>query len=325
MTDEDAAPLLPADARVLVLACGHAGHEVLCHGVAAALGGRTQVKRLAPRKLFATFSPWGPVDPADAVEPPWADVTLASGRIAVPYLRAVKRKSGGRAFTVFLHDPRTARGVFDLVWAPEHDRGLRGDNVLQTLTSPHTLSPDVLAAARAAPDLRIAALPAPRMAMVLGGPSKAHSFEPEDMAALVAAARTILAAGYSLMVTGSRRTPRSLLAALAGVLADAPAGRSFLWDGAGANPYAHMLANADAILVTGDSVNMVGEATATGAPVHVYEPSGGAPKITRFLDGLAQHGAARRWRGQVERWTYSPIDATQEVAQAILRRWWGRR
>ena len=47
-----------------------------------------------------------------------------------------------------------------------------------------------------------------------------------------------------------------------------------MWDGRGENPYLALLALADAIVVTADSYNMVGEAAATGAPILVFEPSG---------------------------------------------------
>lgn len=70
--------------------------------------------------------PRGPVDPREApgrpgspLRPPWPDLVVASGRRAVAYLRAVKRASGGRCFTVFLKDPRTGPGAADIVWAPD--------------------------------------------------------------------------------------------------------------------------------------------------------------------------------------------------------------
>ena len=131
------------------------------------------------------------------------------------------------------------------------------------------------------------------------------------------AVRAIAAQGYSIMATPSRRTPPALLAAVREGLGDAP---GFIWDGAGANPYAQILAHADAILVTGDSVNMVGEATATGAPAYWFEPSGGARKTGRFLSELAARGAVRRFAGRLEPFSYAPIDSSQTIAAEIARR-----
>ena len=235
----------------------------------------------------------------------------------MPYLRHVKRASGGRTFTVFVKDPYTGTGTADVIWIPEHDT-LRGDNVVVTLTPVHRLRPAVFAAARLDPDPRIAALPAPRVAMVLGGKGVNHDFSDADIANLAGIASTIAATGAGVMVTPSRRTPPAALAAIRAALAGRPA---FVWDGEGANPYAQILAHAEAIVVTGDSANMVGEACATGAPVHVYEPSGGHPKVTRFLDRLTEEGAVRRWSGRLEQWRYAPIDSAPVTARAIAPRY----
>ena len=305
--------------RVLLLGSGKAGHEINAVGVAEALGGSYEMKRVDPRKPFLWMSPFGPVDPRDAAlfKPPLPDIVLASGRVTVPYLRAFKRIGGARVFAVFLQDPRFARAAMDLIWVPEHDRH-RGPNVIATLTSPHPYSARRFAAARAAPDARLADLPTPRCAVVLGGPSGAQHFTAGDLARMTAAVRAIVDQGFSIMATPSRRTPPELLAAVREGLGDAP---GFVWDGAGENPYASILALADAVLVTGDSANMVGEATATGAPVHVFEPSGGdAGKLGHAIDALERLGAVKRFAGRIERFAYAPIDSSSVIAAEIARR-----
>ena len=141
-------------------------------------------------------------------------------------------------------------------------------------------------------------------------------------------AREILSSGRGLMVTPSRRTPPELMTAIrAAVDISGARDRAFVWDGTGDNPYPQILAHSGAIVVTGDSVNMVGEAAATGAPVHVYEPAGGSDKMTGFLDGLVAAGAVRRvttvrapgWID--ERWTYAPVDATAQIAREVVKRY----
>ena len=238
---------------------------------------------------------------------------MASGRRAVAYLRALKHASGGRCFTVFLKDPRTGPGAADLIWAPTYDR-VRGPNVIKTLTSPHRLSDARLAKARAVPDPRLAALPAPRAAVLVGGNSRHVRFEDADAARLVDGLTELAAADASLMITTSRRTPEALTARLASLVA---AHGGFLWDGTGSNPYAAMLASADAIIVTADSINMVSEALATSAPVLVFGLAGGATRHRAFLAELEATGQVRPFRGRLEAWPREPLDKTPIIARAV--------
>ena len=102
---------------------------------------------------------------------------------------------------------------------------------------------------------------------------------------------------------------------------------SVIWDANdnsdGTNPYLGILAHASWVLVTGDSVNMVSEATGTGAPVYVIELPGGSAKFERFHDAMRQAGLTRPFDGTLDRWTYdAPDDAGRAAAEirARLRR-----
>jgi uncharacterized protein len=312
--------LLPQNTRILIVTPDKAGHEVICRGVAQALGGEIASLQAQPRRLYALLAPWGPADPLTPFPSDPPDIAIGSGRTAAPVLRALKKRSGGRTFTAFLHDPRAKRAAFDMIWAPEHDR-LKGPNVISTLSSPHTLSPELIAGARAALDSRVAALKAPRLALLLGGPSSAYKYEPGDVEELARLARTAGEQGYSVMVTPSRRTPVGLTRVVANAIAALPDDRRFVWTGDGPNPFLHMIANASAVVVTADSVNMVGEAAATGAPVHLFTPTGRPRKTKIFLDGMIAKGAVRPWAGRIEQWSYEPIDATSDIAAEIARRY----
>src|SRR5690349_13533147 len=94
-----------------VLTDGKAGDEQQALGVAEALGLTPEIRRVRPRAPFTWLMPWGPIDPRERpaargspLAPPFPDLLIASGRRAVPYLRFVKRASGGRTYTVFLKD-----------------------------------------------------------------------------------------------------------------------------------------------------------------------------------------------------------------------------
>ncbi|MGW9331814.1 mitochondrial fission ELM1 family protein [Bosea sp. NPDC055594] len=307
-----------------VLTDGKAGDEVQCLGVAERLGLVPEIRRVRPGRPWAWLMPRGPIDPREApdrpdspLRPPFPDIAIASGRRAVAYLRALKKASNGRSFTVFLKDPRTGTGAADLIWVPQHDR-LRGDNVLVTITSPHRLAPAALAAARAAPPPALAALPSPRAAVLVGGDSRHHRFRPQDVQAFAARLEALAASGVALMGSRSRRTPPALEAAVAAVF---KRHGGWWWDGTGANPYVPLLALADAIVVTADSTNMIGEAAATGVPILVFEPHGGHARLAKFLEALKAYGAVHHFEGRLEGGRYQPLDSTEAIARAVDEAW----
>jgi len=305
-----------------VLSDGKAGDELQGLSVAEALGVKPEIRRVAPRTPFAWMMPWGPIDPRERpgapgspIAPPYPDLLIASGRRAVPYLRFVKRASGGRAYTVFLKDPRTGPKTADFIWSPEYDR-LRGPNVLTTLTPPHRVCASRIAAARSRPDPRLASLPHPRVAVLVGGDSRHHRFTDRDIALFVEHLTALARTGAGLMITASRRTPPSLRDALAGLSAGPGA---FFWDGTGENPYVALLGLADFIVATADSFNMIGEAAASGRPILVFEPSGGHPKLDVYMERLKAHGIVHPFEGHLVGRPYEPLNSTPKIAAAIVR------
>lgn len=312
----------PSSPSAWVLTDGKAGDELQALSVAEALGLSPEVRRVRPRLPFTWAMPWGPIDPRERPQapgsplaPPFPDLLIASGRRSVAYLRHVKRASKGRTYTVFLKDPRTGADTADFIWSPDYDR-LRGPNVLNTLTPPHRVSARRLEAARAHPDPRLAALPHPRVAVLVGGNSRHHRFSEADNARLVQHLTALSETGAGLMITASRRTPLPLRAALVDL-----AGRygSFFWDGTGENPYVALLGLADFIVATADSFNMIGEAAATGRPILAFEPSGGHPKLDVYMAGLKAHGIVHPFEGRLVGQAYEPLNSTFTIAEAIVR------
>jgi mitochondrial fission protein ELM1 len=164
------------------------------------------------------------------------------------------------------------------------------------------------------PPAWLAALPSPRAAVLVGGDSRHHRFTPEDIANFVARLDSLARSGVALMGSRSRRTTEPLAQAVAELFARHG---GWWWEGTGDNPYIDLLAHADTIVATADSVNMIGEATATGRPVLVFEPKGGHRKIGKFLDALAAIKAVHHFEGRLEGEPYEPLDSTREIAAAI--------
>ncbi|MGU3537137.1 mitochondrial fission ELM1 family protein [Methylobacterium sp. A54F] len=309
-----------AAAQAWIVTDGKAGDENQCVGIAETLNLAYDIRRVPARGPFGWTAPWGPIDPRQgphrdggALAGPFPDLLIASGRRAVPYLRAVRRATGGRTFTAFLKDPRTGHDSADFIWVPDYD-DLRGPKVFTTLTAPHLVTAARIRAARAEPDARLLALEGPRVAVLIGGDSRHLSYRQADMRRLVADLRKLAEGGHRLMVTVSRRTPAPLREALRSMVSETG---GFLWDGEGRNPYVAMLALAEAIVVTSDSANMVSEAVSTGAPVLLFELPRTYIRHRRMFAGLAMAGALKPFTGRLEPLRYNPIDATPVIAEAM--------
>ena len=256
----------------------------------------------------------GSVAANEPLEAPWPRLIISIGRRSVPIALAIKRLSGPPAFALHIQNPRVPARLFDLIAAPVHD-GFEAPNVITTFGAVHSVTDTRLTEAAKSFAPRVAALPHPRVTVLLGGESQAFSFPPDTAAALgTKLARLAKESGAALLVTPSRRTRADSIAAFAHAIADVP---HLLWDGAGDNPYFAFLGLADAIVVTEDSVNMVTEAAGTGKPVYVQALPGRSARLARFHRLMQERGATRPFEGRLESWSYVPINVTEMVASAV--------
>ena len=245
-------------------------------------------------------------------------LAIGCGRQAALATRLL-RAQGARVVQIL--DPRIDPRHWDLVIAPEHD-GLRGDNVLSLIGSLHPVDDAWLAQARE--DFSVLAqLPQPRTTLLLGGPSRQVGMDDAALAAQLAQLQSVLRReGGSLLLTTSRRTPPSWCALVRERFADIPGVR---WFGAGHaddddNPYPGLLAWADRIVCTPDSVNMLSEACATRAPVFVIEPAGTRGRLRRFHDSLLARGRIRPLDDALAAFDVEPLRETARVAAVVRER-----
>ena len=301
-----------------VITEGMAGTENQCLGVAEALGVTPVIKRVGLLSPWKALSPWLGYEQSwsfsEKLEPPWPDLLLASGRKSIAVSRYIKKKSGGKTFTVQIQDPRINPGAFDLVAVPYHDP-TRGENVIVTDAAPNRLTPQKLEEARTEFAPLFQDMPPPRAAILIGGTSKAHIMTLPVMERL---ANQIQNLDASVMVTASRRTDDDCLRILKTALENRP--YTYLWDGEGPNPYFGLMAWADYILVTEDSASMLSEAGTTGKPVYMIKMEGGGKRIDKLHAHLHELGVARTFTGQLEPFSYPPLCDAQKVADAIKTR-----
>ncbi len=301
-----------------VLAEAYAGLQAQALGLAEAADLAPELRVLAPR------APWRYVPAAhwpaplravpDAVAPPLPGLVIGCGGVAAA-VGAALRRSG--LAVVQVQNPRLDPRRFDLIVVNRHDE-MTGPNVIVTRGALHRATPARLAAAAEAWRARFAALPRPLVSVLVGGSNGRFRLD----AAVAGALATQLAAmmrqdGVGIALTPSRRTDPAAVRTLADTLG--PLG-GWVWDGSGENPYFGLLALADAIVVTMDSVSMVSEAAATAAPVMIAPLPGKSRRIGLFLDGLTADGRVRTFAGRLDMWPVQPLDDTPAAAAEMRRR-----
>jgi mitochondrial fission protein ELM1 len=205
--------------------------------------------------------------------PPWPELVITAGRRNEPVARWIRRQAGGRERTKLVHvgRPWSPPDVFDLiVTTPQYALPLR-PNVLHNEAPMHRVSAERLAEAAERWEPRLAELPRPWIAVMLGGHVGGWTFDAPAATALAGEADAMAAAlSGSLLVSTSARTPADAADAFAAA-ARVPL-RLYRWRKDDPdNPYFGFLALADRIIVTGDSMSMLVEAIATGKPVHVFD------------------------------------------------------
>jgi mitochondrial fission protein ELM1 len=144
----------------------------------------------------------------------------------------------------------------------------------------------------------LAPLPAPRIALLLGGNSGAQVFTAAKSRRLGALVNGFARAqGGSLLVTDSARTPPGVTDALLGEI-DVPL-HCHRWGGPReSNPYLGYLALAEQFVVTADSMSMVAEAEYTGRPVYLFSLEDGPDWWRRGYNYRFRpltHRLAMRW------------------------------
>lgn len=281
-----------------VVTDGAAGNERQALALAHALGREPRVLRVGLRAPWRWLAPTGPHDPRKTlarmdgppIQPPWPELVIGCGRHGAAVALGIRRLSGQRTRLVQILDPRRHRQDFDLLVVPEHD-DLSGDNVITTRGALNAIDDHWLVSARTR-FTTLADLPSPRIALLVGGPTRHCRFDDGYLDEVIALLERSHPAPASWLVTCSRRTPSTLAEHLRRRMANRE-GQFWATDADGPNPYAGILAWADAIVTTPDSSNLVSEACATGTATFLHRPELASGKIARLLQSLIAEGHVR--------------------------------
>ncbi len=201
--------------------------------------------------------------------PPWPDIVISAGRRNEPVARWIQRQSGGRTRLVHIGRPWAPLSAWDLiVTTPQYFLPRQANIVHNSLPLHRFTAEDISQAGRFRP--RFAHLPRPWVAVLMGGDSGRFVMTPEKGERLGRLAQALASgAGGAVLATDSPRTPRA-----AGDAMQAQLQAPFLchrWGEPADNPYRGLLALADAFVVTGESMSMLGEAADTGKPLYIFD------------------------------------------------------
>lgn len=224
----------------------------------------TALRRLDVRLLGASLASLTP-DSRALLDGDLPDLVIAVGHRSTPVARAIRARSDGRCKLVHLGNPRVDPSHFDLVFTtpqyPVRDR----PNVIRF---PLALGrPKADASGNDTSKRILDALSRPRRLLLLGGPTRYWRLDPEDVVKAIAIlSDQCRADGGSLAVLGSPRTPPAVLRAAGNALAGASVPVALI-PLEGPPSYSELLAAADSVFVSADSVAMISEALRTEKPI----------------------------------------------------------
>ena len=270
-----------------------AGDNAQLRVIAGALGWPVEVRRIAMQAPWVRGKPrvrasLAHIDAqrSDPLAPPWPELVITIGRRLSMVALWIREQSRGRTRIVLIGKPRRLARRFDLVVASAQYRVAQHRNVLQLGLPLMRVEPAAVTAAADTWRARLARLPRPLTAVLVGGPTKPVRFDDEVARDLAARAASLAKeAGGSLYVTTSRRTPPAVVDALAQQL---PAGTPiYRWTPeATENPHLALLGLADRFVVTSDSITMMVEVARLGRPLAIFvlpSAGGGFARLWRVL------------------------------------------
>ena len=248
------------------------------------------------------------------LDAPYPAMAIGCGRQAIAPLMALKKAAGERVFTVYIQDPRMDTSAFDLVVAPEHDE-LTGANVETMIGSPNRVTETTIIGHTLEFGKKLASLPMPRAAFLIGGKSKTHTLGKREHQFHIDTAKAVAELGKSLLITTSRRTPDWAVTDYESLASDLD--NVWLHKGGAPNPYFAFLGGADQIFVTEDSTNMLTEACATGKPVFRLPMAGKPGKFQTLYEALETRCGVTPVGGILNKDDYDPLDETARVAELL--------
>lgn len=301
---------------IWVLKSFRAGDNAQAIALAHRVGGHVSEKQMTfnrlaalPNVLHGTSIRMLTKEAIAALQPPWPDLVIATGRRTAAVAAWVKTQSDGTTKIVQLGRPRLPLHLFDLIiTTPQYGLPER-PNVFH-LSQPFVPQRRVEEEERQHFLNLWQELPRPWIVAVAGGAKFPLRLGPGELQGFgVAVNKLAIALGGSAILLASPRSPPNTVDLL---VAQMTAPHWAPKSGA-ANAYGAALALGDFFCVTADSVSMVAEMLATRKPVYAFR----LPQSRFMPRWKAQSGLGS---GLVQRGFLSPPRNVLEMTESLMRR-----
>ncbi|MDI2090331.1 mitochondrial fission ELM1 family protein [Commensalibacter oyaizuii] len=296
--------------RAVILTENFAGMKSQAIGFAQRAGFQTELCHLTPKLPWSLISApyWPfPLSSVQSFEVADSSILISVGSVGGVINAALRKK--GRP-SIHIQNPRISACKFDLVVVNPHDN-LTGENVLVSRTALHHITSELLLKNKNLWSGHFKTDEQYLVTVLIGG-NNGRFILGEKEAHHIADQLTELIKVEKIQValTPSRRTNPQVIKIFQDRLV--PLG-AYIWDGKGDNPYLGLLACADTILVTTDSVSMISEAVATPVPVMVLPLPGKSKRILSFIQSMQEQNRIKIFDGHLEEWAVKPLDDTEEI------------
>lgn len=258
--------------------------------------------------------------------PPWPDMLITSGRRSSGPSIAIGKLSQNKTYRIHIQNPQTPTSHFNLVASMVHD-DLQGSTVENTITALHRLTTQQLSDEKTKWETLWSSYNVelnsntPILGILLGGKNKQHGFDQNRLDALInLILSTRKQTNATILITPSNRTEPFVTSALQKAFQHDQ--KIWIWNQKSENPYLGILANADHILVTADSVSMISESLYTNAPVHIFPLNGTSRRHKIFLDHLQSKSLIHPIDKNIDfsvNAPQQPIDETARIAHIIMQ------
>ncbi len=259
------------------------------------------------------------------------NLIISSGRRTASLASYLKHKYDNKIKIVQIMHPNLSFKQFDFIILPQHDKlsqeELNNSNILRITGALNNVQAKIQAEGiklrKNYPNLK------QFISVIIGGSSKNYHFinkNAYELATILSNLTKKVAGCYNLFISFSRRTPNSAKQIIKNNISSSDIIYDPTNEATESNFYFGMLAEADYIISTADSISMCSEASSTGKPLYIFCPNNfKLPKHISFIQKLVELGIERILNKSVtilEQYSYTPLNEVEKIANIIISKNW---